>query len=94
MKEAGLAARLHYDAYERRSGLVRFLAPATDPDAWATAEAVELGDAVDGAFEIAELGLDRLVATRAATRPHADAAPPRSTSPRRSSSAATAAPRR
>ena len=67
MKEAGLAARLHYDAYERRSGLVRFLAPATDPDAWALAEAVELGDAVDGAFEIAELGLDRLVATRAAS---------------------------
>ena len=66
MKEAGLAARLHYDAYERRSGLVRFLAPATDPDAWALAEAVELGDAVDGAFVIAELGLDRLVATRAA----------------------------
>ena len=28
---------------------------------------IELGDAVDGAFEIAELGLDRLVATRAAT---------------------------
>ena len=67
IKEAGLAARLHYDAYERRSGLVRFLAPATDPDAWALAEAVELGDAVDGAFEIVELGLDRLVATRAAT---------------------------
>ena len=64
MKEAGLAARLHYDAYERRSGLVRFLAPATDVDGWATAEAIELGDAVDGAFEIAELGLDRLVATR------------------------------
>ena len=67
MKEAGLAARLHYDAYERRSGLVRFLAPATDADGWATAEAIELGDAVDGAFEIAELGLDRLVATRTAT---------------------------
>jgi alpha-amylase len=67
MKEAGLAARLHYDAYERRSGLIRFLAPATDVEAWATAQAIELGDAVDGAFEIAELGLDRLVATRAAT---------------------------
>ncbi len=66
MKEAGLAARLHYDAYERRSGLVRFLAPASDADGWATAEAIELGDAVDGAFEIAELGLDRLVATRTA----------------------------
>jgi alpha-amylase len=67
MKEAGLAARLHYDAYERRSGLVRFLAPATDAEVWATAEAIELGDAVDGAFEIAELALDRLEVTRAAT---------------------------
>ncbi len=67
LKEAGLAARLHYDAHERRSGLVRFLAAATDAEAWATAEAIELGDAVDGAFEIAALGLDRLVATRAAT---------------------------
>jgi alpha-amylase len=64
MKEAGLASRLHYDAYERRSGLVRFLTPAANADTWASAEAVELGDAVDGVFEIADLGLDRLVATR------------------------------
>ena len=37
-KEQGLAAQLHYDDYERRSGLVRFLDPATEPDAWATAD--------------------------------------------------------
>jgi 4-alpha-glucanotransferase len=76
MKEAGLAARLHYDAYERRSGLVRILPRATDPEAWATGEAAELGDAVDGAFEIAELALDRLVATRTAnvTAPTGDMA--------------------
>ncbi|HEV8402169.1 MAG TPA: alpha-amylase/4-alpha-glucanotransferase domain-containing protein [Candidatus Limnocylindrales bacterium] len=67
MKEEGLAARLHYDRYERRSGLVRFLGPAVDANAWATAEMAELGDAIDGAFEITELGLDRLVATRSAT---------------------------
>ncbi len=67
MKEAGLAARLHYDPYERRSALVRLLAPATGADAWATGTAVELGDAIDGAYEIAELDLDRLVATRSAT---------------------------
>ena len=46
-KEPGLAEQLHYDAYERRSGLVRFLASGTDPEAWATARADELGDALD-----------------------------------------------
>ena len=66
-KEAGLADRLHYDPYERRSGLVRLLAPHTDAHAWETAEAVELGDAVDGAFELVSLAMDRLVATRDAT---------------------------
>ena len=63
-KEPGLAERLHYDPFERRSGLVRFLAPGTDADAWATAQAVELGDAVDGPFEVAVLEPCRLVATR------------------------------
>ena len=67
VKEPGLAAMLHYDPYERRSGLVRFLAPGTTADAWATAEAVELGDAVEGAYEIEKLGLDRLVARRDAS---------------------------
>jgi alpha-amylase len=67
VKEAGLAERLHYDAYERRSGLVRFLAPGTTPEAWAAATAVELGDAVAGGFEVNEIGLDRLVARRDAT---------------------------
>ena len=57
VKEPGLAARLVYDAYERRSGLVRFLGPdatrrATGPRAGAT----ELGDAVDGAFDLVDLG--------------------------------------
>jgi hypothetical protein len=67
VKEPGLAAMLHYDPYERRSGLVRFLAPGTTPEAWATAEAVELGDAVDGAYEIETLELDRLVVRRDAS---------------------------
>jgi 4-alpha-glucanotransferase len=66
-KEPGLADRLHYDPFERRSGLVRFLHPATTPEAWAAAQAVELGDAVAGPFEIVSLALDRLVATRRAT---------------------------
>ena len=63
-KEVGLAGQLHYDPYERRSGLVRFLALDTDPDTWATGGATELGDAVDGAFEIETIETDRLVATR------------------------------
>jgi hypothetical protein len=65
-KEPGLAEQLHYDPYERRSGLVRLMPPDTDPETWATGEAMELGDAVDGAFEIELLELDRLVATRSA----------------------------
>jgi alpha-amylase len=66
-KEAGLADQLHYDAYERRSGLVRLLSTDTTPEAWSTGEAAELGDAVDGAFEIDHLEMDRLVASRAAS---------------------------
>ena len=66
-KEAGLARLLHYDPYERRSGLVRLLTPDTDPETWASGRATELGDAVDGAFEIELLETDRLVATRAAS---------------------------
>jgi hypothetical protein len=66
-KETGLAQQLHYDPYERRSGLVRLLAPGTDPETWATGRATELGDAVDGAFEIELLEPDRLIAARAAS---------------------------
>ncbi len=63
-KEPGLAARLHYDPFERRSGLVRFLAPDAGAAEWAAGEAVELGDAIDGAFAVETLELDRLVVTR------------------------------
>jgi hypothetical protein len=73
MKEAGLAAQLHYDAYERRSGLVRLLAPGTDAATWATGQAPELGDAVDGAYEVETLEADRLVVTREALVRRADA---------------------
>jgi 4-alpha-glucanotransferase len=66
-KEPGLAARLVYDAYERRSGLVRALPLDATADDWAMARARELGDAVDGAFEIVELAPGRLVIRRAAT---------------------------
>ncbi|MEA2612731.1 MAG: 4-alpha-glucanotransferase, partial [Chloroflexota bacterium] len=40
-KESNLSAFLHYDGYERRSGLVRFLALDTTPESFAAAEAVE-----------------------------------------------------
>ena len=62
-KEPGLAGLLQYDPYERRSGLVRFLAPGTQPVAWANGTATELSDAVEGGYEIETLELDRLVAT-------------------------------
>ncbi len=55
VKEEGLAARLHYDDHERRSGLVRFLAPATTPEAFATAGETELGDFRDGEFTVRHL---------------------------------------
>ncbi len=54
-KEPGLAARLHYDAYERRSGLVHFLAVDTTPEAFARAEFDELGDFLDRPFTVEEL---------------------------------------
>jgi hypothetical protein len=63
-KESGLASRLHYDPYERRSGLVRLFARDATPESWAAGTATELGDAVDGAFEIEVLETDRLVTAR------------------------------
>ncbi|HEY8167824.1 MAG TPA: alpha-amylase/4-alpha-glucanotransferase domain-containing protein, partial [Candidatus Limnocylindrales bacterium] len=67
MKEPGLKDRLHYDAFERRSALVRFLPNGTTHEDWATARADELGDAVDAAYAVVELAPGRLVAARDAT---------------------------
>jgi hypothetical protein len=66
VKEPGLAERLVYDAYERRSDLVRVLASDATPDDWASARATELGDAVDGGFALVDLGEGRLVTRREA----------------------------
>jgi len=63
-KESNLSALLHYDGYERRSGLVRFLAVDTTPESFAAAEAVELGDFLDTPFEVVTLDRGRLVAAR------------------------------
>ena len=64
-KEAGLAERIHYDSHERRSGLVRFLSADTSPAAFAAADETELGDFVDGAFELVALLDDGLTVRRA-----------------------------
>ena len=53
-KESGLADLLHYDAYERRSGLVHVLPAGTTPDAFARAEFEELADLVDGPYQSLE----------------------------------------
>ena len=53
-REPGLADRLQYDGYERRSGLVHLFAPGTTREAFARAEAVELGDAHTGAYDVLE----------------------------------------
>jgi alpha-amylase len=63
-KEPGLAERLRYDAYERRSGLVRFLAVDETPERWADGEASELGDALEGAWEATAVGAGRLTVER------------------------------
>ena len=66
VKEPGLSAILHYDAYERRSGIVHLL-PAdgsTDAGDFVNARYVELGDFVEGGFEMLELADERLVVRR------------------------------
>ncbi|MDQ2966675.1 MAG: DUF1926 domain-containing protein, partial [Chloroflexota bacterium] len=63
-KEADLSSYLHYDDHERRSGLVRFLDPATTPDEYAAARSRELGDFVDRPFEVATIEPGRLVVAR------------------------------
>jgi alpha-amylase len=63
-KESNLSALLHYDPYERRCGLVRFLALDATPESFAAAEAVELGDFVGTPFEVVRLDRGRLVTAR------------------------------
>jgi alpha-amylase len=67
VKEPGLAELLVYDAYERRSGLIRVVDVDTTPADWAAARAEELADIVDDAFEIDALEPGRLVTRRDAT---------------------------
>jgi 4-alpha-glucanotransferase len=54
-KEPGLADLLRYDAYERRSGHVRFLEPAATPKGWADGRTRELGDFLTEPFDLVML---------------------------------------
>src|SRR5207253_1016461 len=53
-KEPGLAERLSYDAYERRSGLVHFYDRDVALDDLVMARAPERADTLDQAYEITE----------------------------------------
>jgi alpha-amylase len=66
-KEAGLAAFLHYDHCDRRSGLVHLL-PAnlsTETASFIKSDYQELGDFAEGVFETVALEDHRFVASRA-----------------------------
>ncbi len=52
VKEAGLADRLVYDDYERRSGLIRILPADASAASWGAGGRGELGDFVDGPFRL------------------------------------------
>jgi len=52
VKESGLAARVTYDDYERRSGLIRILPPVTTAAEWSAGGRSDLGDFVDQPFRI------------------------------------------
>ena len=64
VREPGLAGRLHYDAYERRLGLVHLVAPGTSATAFEEARAEELSDAHTGPYDVVELGEAGVVLAR------------------------------
>jgi alpha-amylase len=65
VREPGLAARLQYDRYERRSGLVHLLPADTTPEAFAAAAATELADLADGRYVVIEATPSEVVLERA-----------------------------
>jgi alpha-amylase len=69
VKEPGLAAFLHYDRHERRSGLVHLLPEdgATSVEALVAATYEELGDFVEGGYELDCLSDDRVSVRRLGT---------------------------
>ncbi|HET9346746.1 MAG TPA: alpha-amylase/4-alpha-glucanotransferase domain-containing protein [Candidatus Limnocylindrales bacterium] len=67
-KQSGLSDLLHYDTYERRSGLVRVLPLETTPREVAESSAKDLVDTVTVPWELTSIGEDR-VALRLRTGP-------------------------
>jgi hypothetical protein len=65
VKQEGLLDHLRYDAYERRSALVRVLPAGTNPGAAAAGTADELADLRDGTWSLDRLEADRVVLRRA-----------------------------
>jgi len=63
-REPGLSRRLHYDLYERRSGLIHLLAPDTTPESFADATFTELGDFVDRPYQLEALADSEAVLAR------------------------------
>ncbi len=64
VKQAGLLDHLRYDAYERRSGLIRILPAGTTAEDALSGASDELGDLRDGTWTTVALEADRLVARR------------------------------
>jgi alpha-amylase len=67
VKEAGLADRLIYDDYERRSGLIRILPIGMTPEQWAAGGRDDLADFVDLPFEVVRLEANKVVLARDGT---------------------------
>jgi 4-alpha-glucanotransferase len=66
-REPGLAALLHYDAYERRLGLVHLFPAGSSASAFAAAQLEELSDAHLGRYEAIEVSETAVVLRRAAS---------------------------
>ena len=64
VKQEGLLDHLRYDAYERRSALVRVVPADTTPEAIASGSADELTDLRDGTWALEDLDADRVVLRR------------------------------
>jgi len=65
VKQPGLLEHLRYDAYERRSGLIRILPRGTFADAASAGTAEELGDLRDGVWVLDQLEPGRIALRRA-----------------------------
>ena len=76
VKQDGLLDHLRYDAYERRSGLIRILPSRTTPEDAAAGTAEELGDLRDGAWTVDALDGDHAAMSRPGTIRVADAVVP------------------